>query len=187
MFLHCKMMETIILHDKTFRLSISSAKISERIMHIAAEINHDLKERDVVFLIVLNGAFIFASDLLRNITFNCPVSFIKLASYDGDKSTGTVKKLIGLSDNFENKTVVIIEDIIESGNTLHAVIEQLQRLPVKEIKTVCLLYKPDTYKFTYPIDYIGFTIPNNFVVGYGLDYNGYGRNLNDIYTVTDTF
>jgi hypoxanthine phosphoribosyltransferase len=179
-------MDLITLHEKTFKPVISSDKITERVSHIAGEINHELKEREVVFLVVLNGAFMFASDLLRYITFNCAVSFIKLTSYDGDQSTGTVKQLLGLNEKLENKTVVIIEDIIDTGNSLHAVISQLQIKQPKEIKTACLLYKPDSYKFNYQIDYIGFTIPNDFVVGYGLDYNGLGRNLKEIYTLTNT-
>jgi hypoxanthine phosphoribosyltransferase len=180
-------MDIITLHDKTFRLSISSEKIAEKISHIAAEINHELKDRDVIFLVVLNGAFMFASDLLKNIQFNCSVTFIKLSSYEGQKSTGTVNQLIGLNDKIEDKTVVIIEDIIDSGNSLQTVISQLKERNPKEIKTACLLFKPDSYKYQNKIDYMGFTIPDDFIVGYGLDYNGYGRNLKEIYTITDTF
>jgi len=180
-------MDSITLHDKKFKPGINSDRIAERVSHIANEINHELKEEEVVFLVVLNGAFMFASDLLKNITFNCSVTFIRITSYEGDKSTGTIKQLLGLKENLENKTVVIIEDIIDSGNSLHTIICQLQNEHPKEIKTACLLYKPDSYKFNYRIDYVGFAIPNDFVVGYGLDYNGYGRNLKEIYTLTDSF
>lgn len=178
-------METITILDKTFQRSISSIKIAERVNLLADEMNHDLKNRDVVFIGILNGAFMFASDLLKRITLSCTISFIKFSSYEGVNSTGNVRQLIGLNDDLKNKTVVIIEDIIESGNSLNAAIKILKDLNPAEIKVVGLLFKPDTYKFDYPIDFIGFTIPNDFVVGYGLDYKGYGRNLNEIYTIVD--
>jgi hypoxanthine phosphoribosyltransferase len=179
-------MDKITILDKIFRTSIGSQKIAERVKQLADELNSDLKNKDVIFIGILNGAFMFASDLLKNITFQCSITFLKLASYEGLYSTGQVKQLIGLNDNLKDKTVVVIEDIIETGNSINSTINFLKGFNPKEIKVAGLLYKPDSYKFNYQIDYIGFTIPNDFVIGYGLDYKGYGRNLNDIFTVVDT-
>ena len=178
-------METVTILDKTFRISISSAKIVERIKQLADEINHDLKNKEVVFVGILNGAFMFASDLLKFITIPCCISFLKFSSYVGTQASGDVKQLIGINDDLKDKTVVIIEDIVESGNTLNTAIQLLKENNPAEIKVAGLLLKPDSYKYNHRIDYIGFTIPNDFVIGYGLDYNGYGRNLNDIFTVID--
>lgn len=178
-------METVTILDKTFRTSIGSQKIAERVKQLADELNHDLKNKEVIFVGILNGAFMFASDLLKNITFQCAITFLKLASYEGVKSTGNILKLIGINDDLKGKTVVIVEDIIESGNSLNLAITLLKALNPKEIKVAGLLYKPDSYKSDIPIDYVGFAIPNDFVVGYGLDYKGFGRNLNDIFTLVD--
>lgn len=179
-------MDSLTLFDKTFRLSIDSETIAQKVAGLAAEINRDLKGEDVYFIVVLNGAFMFASDLFKKITLNCCVTFLKISSYVGNKSTGTINQLIGLNENIKGKTVVVIEDIVDTGNSLNSIIELLTKLQPKEIKIACLLFKPECYKFNYTIDYTGFKIPNDFIVGYGLDYNGYGRNLNEIYTVIET-
>jgi hypoxanthine phosphoribosyltransferase len=178
-------METINILDKTFRISISSQKIAERINQLADEINHDLKSKEVVFIGILNGAFVFASDLLRHVNLACQVTFLKISSYKGVQSSGFVNHLIGLNDDLNNKTVVIIEDIIETGKSLHSAIDLIKEQNPAEIKVAGLLFKPDSYTFDHRIDYIGFTIPNNFVVGFGLDYNGFGRNLSDLYTIIE--
>jgi hypoxanthine phosphoribosyltransferase len=179
-------METVTIHDKKFRRSISAIEIKNTVERLATALNDDLQAKEVVFVVILNGAFMFASDLMKKIRFNTRISFIKLASYKGTESTGQIKEIIGLNEVVKGKTVVIIEDIIDSGNTLDAVVSNMLKEGAAEVKIATLLFKPDNYRYEYPIDYAGFTIPNDFVVGYGLDYNGLGRNLEDIYTVIES-
>lgn len=178
-------MNTVKVIDKTFKVSIPEEKIQARIKEIAAQMNTDLKGKDVIFLGILNGCFMFAGDLFKNIEIPSQITFLKLASYQGTTSSGNVKRLIGINENIEGKTVVIIEDIIDTGNTLDNIIKQLKGYEPAEIKTATLLHKPSAYKKDLPIEYIGFSIPNDFIVGYGLDYDGFGRNLKDIYTITE--
>lgn len=172
--------------DKEFEVSIPAKQIRDIIKGLAARINNDLKNKDVVFLAILNGSFIFAADLFRKVNFPSKITFIKLASYDGLSSSGTIKRLIGLNEEIKNKTVVIIEDIIDSGNTIEHIIMQLKGYDPAEIKVATLVYKPEAYKKNINIDYVGMEIPNDFIVGYGLDYDGFGRNLEDIYTLIET-
>jgi adenylate kinase len=172
----------IKLHDKEFTLTIPTKKIQDAVQDMADEMNAQLFGRDVIFVAILNGAFMFASDLFKRIEFNAQISFIKFASYAGTKSTGHVRKLIGLNENLEGKTVVILEDIIDSGITMEKIIDQIQELNPLEVRVASLLVKPDAFMRSYQIDYLGIEIPNDFIVGYGLDYNGYGRNLTAIYT-----
>jgi len=172
----------IKLLDKEFNLTIPTKKIQDAVQDMADEMNAQLLGKDVVFIGILNGAFMFASDLFKRIEFNAQISFIKFASYAGTKSTGNVRKLIGLNENLEGKTVVILEDIIDSGITMEKIIDQITELKPKEIRIASLLVKPDAFMRSYTIDYLGIEIPNDFIVGYGLDYNGYGRNLTAIYT-----
>jgi hypoxanthine phosphoribosyltransferase len=181
-----KTLKTVTINEKIFRIIIDSDKIQDAVIKIAQSINNDLKESQVIFVIVLNGAFMFAADLIKKINLNCGITFLKLASYDGMENTGHVKKLIGINEELENKTVVVIEDIVDTGNSLNNIIRQLNEYKPGTIKTATLLFKPGSYRFNYKPDYIGFEIPDNFVVGYGLDYNGYGRNLNHIYTVVES-
>ncbi len=176
-------MNNIKLLDKEFKLSISAEEIETAVIRVADSINKDLKDKDVIFLGILNGAFMFASDLLRHITFNCQISFLKLASYQGTSNSGTVKRLIGINENIANKTVVVIEDIVDSGITIDHIIKQLNGYEPAEIKIATLLLKPEAYRKEVKIDYVGIKIPNDFIVGYGLDYNGYGRNLQSIYSI----
>lgn len=176
-------MSEINVLDKTFEVSISEEKIQKRIKEMASEMSNDFKGKDVIFLGILNGCFMFAGDLFKNIDIPCQITFLKLASYQGTTSSGSVKRLIGINENIEGKTVVILEDIIDTGNTLDNIIKQLMGYEPAEIKTATLLHKPDAYIKDLPIDYIGFSIPNDFIVGYGLDYDGFGRNLKDIYTI----
>lgn len=178
--------DTIAINGKNFEISISSGEIQKKVDQIARELNRDLGEKEVVFIAVLNGAFMFASDLLKKIDFNCRISFLKLASYQGTESTGRIKQLIGLNEELENKTVVLIEDVIDSGGTLNLIKRQISSFQPLEMKVVTLLFKPHAYKYHFMPDYTGFSIPDDFIVGYGLDYMGYGRNLNSIYTLINS-
>ncbi|MGE5349957.1 MAG: hypoxanthine phosphoribosyltransferase [Actinomycetota bacterium] len=177
-------MNEITLLDREFSVYITEDEIQSRVTALAEKINEDLKGQEVLFFGVLNGVFLFAADLFRQITLECQVSFIKLASYDGTSSTGKIKELIGWNEDITGKTVVVIEDIVDTGATLERVIGELKLRKAAEVKICTLLFKPEAYARDIPIDYIGFEIPNNFVVGYGLDYDGYGRNLKAIYKLT---
>ena len=167
--------------DKKFREFISEAEIHQRIDELADQINKDYEGHEVVFLGVLNGSFMFAADLFRRITLDAQISFIKLASYVGTSSSGEIKELIGWNEDLKNKSVIIVEDIVDTGVTLEHTINNLIIRNVKDIRIVTLLLKPDAYSKDITIDYAGFRIPNDFVVGYGLDYDGFGRNLPSIY------
>ncbi len=173
------------VHDKEFEIYIPSAEIRKVISEMAIKINQDLAGKDVIFLGILNGAFMFASDLFREITLDCQISFLKLASYAGTSSTGNVKRLIGINEDIFQKTVVILEDIVDTGVTLDNIIKQLKGYEPAEIKVATLLYKPDAYTKDLKLDYVGLEIPNDFVLGYGLDYEGLGRNLADLYKVVE--
>ncbi len=175
----------IKLHDKEFDLTIPSKRIQDAVQDMADDINAQLFGKDVVFVAILNGAFMFAADLFKRIEFNAQISFIKFASYEGTKSTGNVKKLIGLNEDLSGKTVVILEDIIDSGITMEKIVDQINELNPEEIRIASLLVKPDAFMKNYSVDYIGMEIPNDFIVGYGLDYDGLGRNLTAIYTSSD--
>ncbi|MBP9070619.1 MAG: hypoxanthine phosphoribosyltransferase [Bacteroidia bacterium] len=173
------MSQLITLKDKQFKPYISSQKIDEAVKNIAKKINSELANDFPIFLVVLNGSFMFAADLLREVNIPCEISFIKLSSYSGTSSSGTVSELIGLSEDLENRTVVIVEDIVDSGHTLDKIMDSLSK--TKQIKVATALFKPEAYKKKHKIDYVGLTIQNEFVIGYGLDYDGQGRNLKDIY------
>ncbi|MBX3164372.1 MAG: hypoxanthine phosphoribosyltransferase [Bacteroidetes bacterium] len=175
------MSQTITIKDKQFKLFISGHEISAAVKNTAAEINKSLKNDLPLFLVVLNGAFMFASDLLKEITIPCEISFIKVASYHGTSSSGSITELIGLTEDVTNRTVVIVEDIVDTGTTIQKLTDILKHKNAKQIKIATALMKPDTYKKECKIDYIGIKIKNEFVVGYGLDYNGLGRNLKEIY------
>jgi hypoxanthine phosphoribosyltransferase len=176
-------MKEIRILDKKFRELITENAIQERIEEIAGQVNKDLEGKDVVFLGILNGAFLFAADLFRRIKLQSRISFVKLASYEGTSSSGTIKELIGWNEDIKNKTIVVIEDIVDTGNTLERIVDELIIRKVNEVRIAALLYKPAAYTKDIPLDYIGFEIPNDFVVGYGLDYDGYGRNLPSVYTL----
>jgi hypoxanthine phosphoribosyltransferase len=178
-------MKEIHILDKTFREFIKEETIQLRIEELARQVNKDMAGKDVVFLGILNGAFLFAADLFRRIDIEARISFVKLASYEGTSSSGTIKELIGWNEDIKNKTVVVIEDIVDSGNTLERIVDELVIRKASEIKIATMLYKPKAYKKKIPLDYVGIEIPNNFVVGYGLDYNGYGRNLPSVYTLME--
>jgi hypoxanthine phosphoribosyltransferase len=174
-------MKEIRVLDKQFREFIPERDIKERIVKMADEINKVYAGKEVVFLGILNGAFLFAADLIRNIDLKARISFVKLASYKGTDSSGRIKELIGWNEDIRNKYVIVVEDIVDTGNTLERIVDELVIRKPSGVKIATLLLKPDAYKKDIPIDYIGFKIPNGFVIGYGLDYNGYGRNLPSIY------
>lgn len=176
-------MEKVKILDKTFELSIREQDILDAVDRIAMDINKDLKDKDPLFIAVLNGAFIFASDLFKRLDFPCSISFVKLASYGGTESSGQIKKLIGLNEDIRGREVVVIEDIVDTGLSMRNILNQLEELGAINIHIASLLFKPDAFRENFPIAYIGLSIPNNFIVGYGLDYNGYGRNLKEIFTL----
>lgn len=177
-------MEEIRVKDKTFTTFLSEEQIKGRIAEVGAQINRDLEGRRPLFISVLNGSFMFAADLVRELTIPCEISFVRMASYTGTHSTGNVKELIGLNEDIEGRTVVIVEDIIDSGLTMKEMLTILKGKHPAEIRIASLLVKPDNLKVKLDIDYSCFNIPNDFIVGYGLDYDGEGRNLRDIYVVT---
>jgi len=174
------------IHDREFEVYIPNEEIRRVIADMARRINEDLAGRDVIFLGILNGAFMFASDLFREITLDCQITFLKLASYAGTSSTGTVKRLIGINEDIYQKTVVILEDIVDTGVTLDNIIKQLKGYEPREIRVATMLFKPAAYTKDLKLDYVGIEIPNDFVLGYGLDYQGYGRNLADLYRVVES-
>jgi len=176
-------MQRVTLKDKTFVPYISSQKIEESVKNMAQKINEDLHSENPIFLVVLNGSFMFAADLLKEVTVPCEISFIKLASYHGTSSTGTVTEMIGLTEEIKGRTVVIVEDIVDTGVTLEKLITLLTKKEVKQIKVASFLFKPEAYTKSIKIDYKGIEIPNDFVVGYGLDYDGLGRNMKEIYVL----
>lgn len=177
-------MKQVKIHDKEFELFISHEKIQSVVEIMADTMNEDLANKDPLFLCILNGSFMFAAELFKRIDFvETEISFVKLASYQGDKTTGKVKQLIGLNENIEGRTVVILEDIVDTGITISNIQEQLENLNPKEVLVATLLLKPDALKKEVDLRYVGLEIPNDFIVGYGLDYDGQGRNLIDIYTV----
>jgi hypoxanthine phosphoribosyltransferase len=178
-------MKEVQLKDKRFRIDISGEKILKQVERVASEINRDLQGKKPLFLVVLNGAFMFAADLLKNIDIDCEVSFVKLASYQGTSSTEKVKELIGLNEDLAGRTVVVVEDIVDTGITMENIITDLLRLKATEVRIATLLFKPKAFQKNFKIDYIGLNIPNDFIVGYGLDYDGLGRNLKDIYKIIE--
>lgn len=178
-------METIQVHDKVFKPYITEIQIQQRIKELAENINRDYAEQTVIFIAILNGSFMFASDFFKHLTIKSEISFIKLASYKGLKSSGTVTTAIGLDVDLHNKHVVVLEDIIDTGKTLHHFIPQLEHQHPASLKIVTLLHKAEMTQYPVQIDYTGFVIPNKFVVGYGLDYDGQGRNYRDIYQLVE--
>ena len=177
------MENTIFVKDRYFKTFISAEQIALRVQELGERISLEMKGRDPLFLVVLNGAFVFAADLLRSVTTPCHVSFIRVSSYDGMESTGRLTQVLGLTEKIEGRSVVIVEDIIDSGLTMQALTEQLQAMRPADLRICTLLAKPGNLQAELDIDYCAFRIPNDFIVGYGLDYDGYGRNLRDIYTL----
>ena len=179
-------MKQVKLKDKEFGVSIPAEKIQTVVSEVAAKINTDYKDKNIpLFISILNGSFMFTADLFKHIDFNCEVTFLKLASYEGTSTTGTVKQLIGVNETIKGRDVIVLEDIVDTGITLVQILEQLKSFEPSSIKVATLLYKPAAYKKDIKIDYVGLEIPNDFIIGYGLDYDGLGRNLADIYTLID--
>ncbi len=176
-------MNTIQVLDKEFGPSITAAEILTQVRRVASEINRDYQGESPLFLVVLNGAFIFAADLMREISLPSEVSFVKLASYEGTSTTGTVREVIGLNTDITGRPVIIVEDIVESGITMAHMIDTLKKQNPKSIDICTLLLKPQKMEVKLDIRYAAMEIPNDFILGYGLDYNGLGRGLKDIYTL----
>ena len=178
-------MNTVQVKDKQFSLYITEEEILERIHALATRMNVDLAGKHPLFLVILNGSFIFAADLLRSITIPCEVSFVRMSSYEGTQSTGEVKQLLGLTQNIEGRTIVIVEDIIDTGCTMLELLHILREKNPAEIHISSLFVKPNNLKVDLDIAYRCFDIANEFIVGYGLDYNHEGRNLRHIYQVIE--
>ena len=176
-------MSTIQVLDKEFAPSIAAEEILTQVRRVASEINRDYDGESPLFLVVLNGAFIFAADLMREISLPAEVSFVKLASYQGTASSGTVREIIGLNTDITGRPLIIVEDIVESGITMAHMIDTLKRQNPKSIDICTLLLKPQKLEVKLDIRYVAMEIPNDFILGYGLDYNGQGRGLKDIYTL----
>jgi hypoxanthine phosphoribosyltransferase len=178
-------MKTIKIKDKTFRTFIPESEIQERVKAVADRINHDMADKNPLLLAVLNGSFIFAADLMRYLTIPCEISFVKLASYQGTTSTGKVKEVIGINENLKDRTVIIVEDIVDTGATMKRMLETLGTREPESLHICTLLVKPGKLTVPLNIEYAAMEIPNDFIVGYGLDYDQQGRNLRDIYTVVE--
>lgn len=176
-------MNSITLHDKTFHPFISEAEIRQKIRDIAAGIENDWGKKKPLLLSVLNGSFMFAADLMKYLNIPLEISFVKLVSYSGTGTTGSVKQLIGLNEQLEGRFVLVVEDIVDTGITMDNLLKDLSAHNPAEVRVASLLFKPDAFIRDFKIHYCGFSIPNNFIVGYGLDYNGLGRNYPDIYSL----
>jgi hypoxanthine phosphoribosyltransferase len=177
-------MSLIKVHDKNFEIYLSEDTIQKKVQELAQLINRDYRNRRPLFIAILNGSFMFASDLFKHLTIDAEICFIKLASYKGMTSSGNIITAIGLDQDLFNRDVVIVEDIVDTGKTLGVFLPKLQHQQPASLKIATLLHKPEATRYPLTLDYIGFSIPDKFVVGYGLDYDGLGRNLKEIYQVT---
>ena len=175
----------IRIKDKTFKTSITEAEIKERVKAVAQQISKDMEGKTPLFLGVLNGSFIFAADLMREMTIPCEISFVKLASYQGTTSTGKIHEVLGINENLSGRTVIIVEDIVESGQTMKRMIESLGTRNPSSVHICTLFFKPDKLQEELTLDYVAFRIPDDFIVGYGLDYDHQGRELKDVYTIVE--
>ena len=174
-------MAVIKVHDKSFDIYLTEAVIQQRVKELADKINSDFAGKKPLFIAILNGSFMFAADLFKQLSIEAELSFIKLASYKGMKSSGKVVTSIGMEEDIFGKDIIIVEDIVDTGKTLHNFLPQLMHQQPKSLKIAALLHKSEATAFPLHLDYVGFDIPNKFVVGYGLDYDGLGRNLKEIY------
>ena len=179
-------MSIIKLHDKIFEPYITKDKIAKYVKYLADIIAKELGEKETpIFIGIMNGSFMFAADFVREYPYDCHITFVKIASYTGTNTTGKMKHLVGLNEDLEGKTVIILEDIIDTGNTLEEIYEIFKDKKVKKLKIATLFFKPDVFRKSLPIDYIGKSIEDKFVVGYGLDYDGLGRNLSNLYKLKE--
>ena len=178
-------MDIVKIKDKTFKISIPEAEILKHVKEVADRINRDMADKNPLFLAVLNGSFMFAADLMKLITIPCEISFVKLASYQGIISTGSVREVIGINENLSGRTVVIVEDIVDTGLTMKRMIESIGTRNPASVHICTLLLKPEKLQEELDVEYVAMKIPNDFIVGYGLDYDQQGRNLRDIYTVVE--
>jgi len=169
--------------DKDFEVFIKNNQIQKRVKELSTQLSTDFSNKEPVFLPILNGAFLFAADLIKEISINCQVSFIKTQSYVGTESTGTIKKLFGVDLDLKGRDVILVDDIVDTGLTMYSLVEEIKEQMPASIHIVTLLLKPEALQKELEIKYVGFTIPTKFVVGYGLDYEGLGRNLKDIYQI----
>ena len=176
-------MEIIRVKDRDFSPFIKENEILSQVVRVAGEINRDFDGKEPLFLCILNGSFMFAADLLKNITIPCNVSFVKLASYQGTDTTGSVKEIMGLNESIEGRHVIIVEDIVDTGFTMRDILDSLSSKGAASVSVCTMLCKPDKLQVDIDIRYIAMNIPNGFIVGYGLDYDGFGRNLRDIYKI----
>lgn len=176
-------MSIVKIKDKSFRVSIPEAEIKNRVKLLAQQMSKDLEGKNPLFLAVLNGSFVFAADLMREMTIPCEISFVKLASYQGTTSTGKIKEVIGINEDLSGRTVVIVEDIVESGQTMKRMIESLGTRNPASVQICTLFFKPEKLKEDLTLDYVAFRIPDDFILGYGLDYDQQGRGLKDVYTI----
>jgi hypoxanthine phosphoribosyltransferase len=179
-------MSSIQLHGKTFNTYLPEQEIQQQVKRIAGQLDEDYRNKRPLFIAILNGSFMFAADLFKYLTIDAEISFIKLASYKGMKSSGNVITAIGLEMDLFDRDVVIVEDIVDTGKTLHQFLPKLDHQQPKSMKIASLLHKPEATQYPLQIDYLGFSIPNKFVVGYGLDYDGLGRNYKEIYQLAAT-
>lgn len=178
-------MSKIRIHDREFVKSISREEIDKEIKRVAAQINHDYAGKRPLFLGVLNGSFMFVADLLKNIELECEISFVKFSSYQGTETTGQVREVIGLSESLEGRDVIILEDIVDTGHTMHKMMQSLKNSNPASVEIASLFVKPARMQVPVDVKYALFTIPDRFIVGYGLDYDGLGRNLPDVYDVVE--
>lgn len=178
-------MSDIQVFDKKFRTYLSKEEIHNQVLRLATEINKDYQHKRPLFIAILNGSFMFASDLFKELTIEAEVCFIKLASYKGIKSTGQVVTSIGLDATIKDRDIILIEDIVDTGKTLNEFLPQLQSQGPASLKITALLHKPEALQFPIKIDYLGFSVPNKFLLGYGLDYDGLGRNLKEIFQLIE--
>lgn len=178
-------MSIVKIKDKSFKTFIPEKEILKRVKIVADKLNKDMEGKNPLFLAVLNGSFVFAADLMRYITIPCEISFVKLASYQGTASTGVVREIFGINEDLQGRTVVIIEDIIDTGRTMKRMLESLGTRSPESLHICTLLLKPEKLESPLNIEYVAMEIPNDFIVGYGLDYDQQGRNLRDIYSVVD--
>lgn len=174
-------MDVVRLHDLKFRTYISAETIRKRVQEMGVAMNHDLRQERPLFIGILNGVFMFAGELMQQLDIECEITFVKLSSYEGTTSSGEVKTLIGLNTELKGRNVVVLEDIVDTGKTVSEFLKYLATLQPESVRVAALLFKPDALESDMDIDYIGFKVPNEFLVGFGLDYDGLGRNLKDIY------